>query len=104
MTIQWNPTLIRKYTPALMKHLNIYINKRFITAQIHNPTHLTVGPNQNTHDNPHTSTILGSEHSKSIVNLGVQVEMNKSNTTQTKQIDAIVYCSSDGKSGVGSDA
>ena len=35
------------------------------------------------------------------MNLEVQVEMNKSNTTKkTKQIDAIVYCSCDGKSGV----
>ena len=36
------------------------------------------------------------------MNLEVQVEMNKSNTTKnkkTKQIDAIVYCSYDGKSG-----
>ena len=35
-----------------------------------------------------------------LVNLEVQVEMNKSNTTKTKQIDTIVYCSCDGKSGV----
>ena len=39
------------------------------------------------------------------MNLEVQVEMNKSNTTKkkkkkTKQIDARVYCSCDGKSGV----
>ena len=36
------------------------------------------------------------------MNLEVQVEMNKSNTTKkkTKQIDAIVYCSCDVKSGV----
>ena len=40
------------------------------------------------------------------MNLEVQVEMNKSNTTnkKTKQIDAIVYCSCDGKSGVESGA
>ena len=36
--------------------------------------------------------------------LEVQVEMNKSNTTKTKQIDAIVYGSGDGKSGVESGA
>ena len=36
------------------------------------------------------------------MNLEVQVEMNKSNTT--KQIDTIVYCSCDGKSGVESGA
>ena len=34
------------------------------------------------------------------MNLEVQVEMNKSNTTKTKQIDTILYCSCDGKSGV----
>ena len=37
------------------------------------------------------------------MNLEVQVEMNKSNTKKkkkTKQIDARVYCSCDGKSGV----
>ena len=38
------------------------------------------------------------------MNLEVQVEMNKSNTTQTKQVDAIVYCSGDGKSDVEFDA
>ena len=38
------------------------------------------------------------------MNLEVQVEMNKSNTTQTKQVDAIVYCNGDGRSGVESDA
>ena len=38
------------------------------------------------------------------MNLEVQVEMNKSNTTKTKQIDAIVYCSCDGKSGIESSA
>ena len=38
------------------------------------------------------------------MNLEVQVEMNKSNTTQTKQVDAIVYYSGDEKSGVESDA
>ena len=32
----------------------------------------------------HRGSILISEHSKSIANLGVQVEMNKSNTTNTK--------------------
>ena len=34
------------------------------------------------------------------MNLEVQVEMNKSNTTKTKQIVTIVYCSCDEKSGV----
>ena len=36
------------------------------------------------------------------MNLEVQVEMNKSNTKKKKkkQIDTIVYCSCDGKSGV----
>ena len=34
------------------------------------------------------------------MNLEVKVEMNKSNTTKTKQIDAIMYCNCDGKSGV----
>ena len=42
------------------------------------------------------------------MNLEVQVEMNNSSTTKkkkkTKQIDAIVYCSCDGKSGVESGA
>ena len=38
------------------------------------------------------------------MNLEMQVEMNKSNTTKTKQIDAIVYYSYDGKSGVESGA
>ena len=38
------------------------------------------------------------------MNLEVQVEMNKSNTTKTKQIDTIVYYSCDGKSGVESGA
>ena len=40
------------------------------------------------------------------MNLEVQVEMNKSNTTKkkTKQIDAIVYCNCDEKSGVESGA
>ena len=42
------------------------------------------------------------------MNLEVQVEMNKSNITtkktKTKQIDAIVYCSCDRKSGVESGA
>ena len=42
------------------------------------------------------------------MNLEVQVEMNKSNTTKkkqkTKQIDSIVYCNCDGKSGVESGA
>ena len=34
------------------------------------------------------------------MNLEVQVEMNKLNTTKKKQIDTIVYCSCDGKSSV----
>ena len=38
------------------------------------------------------------------MNLEVQVEMNKSNTTKTKQIDTIVYCSYDGKGDVESGA
>ena len=38
------------------------------------------------------------------MNLEVQVEMNKSNTIKTKQIDMIVCCSCDGKSGVESGA
>ena len=38
------------------------------------------------------------------MNLEVQVEMNKSNTIKTKQIDTIVYCSCDEKSGVESGA
>ena len=38
------------------------------------------------------------------MNLEVQVEMNKSNATKTKQIDTIVYCSCDGKSSVQSGA
>ena len=31
------------------------------------------------------------------MNLEVQVEMNKSNTTKIKQIDTIVYCSCTGR-------
>ena len=38
------------------------------------------------------------------MNLEVQVEMNKSNTTKTKQIYTIVYYSCDEKSGVESGA
>ena len=40
------------------------------------------------------------------MNLEVQVEMNKSSTKKkkTKQINTIVYCSCDGKSGVESGA
>ena len=38
------------------------------------------------------------------MNLEVQVEMNKSNTKKKKQIDAIVYCSCNGKSDVKSGA
>ena len=34
------------------------------------------------------------------MNLEVQVEMNKPNTTKTKQIDTIVYYNCDGKRGV----
>ena len=38
------------------------------------------------------------------MNLEVQVEMNKSNTKKTKQIDTIVYCICDGKRSVESGA
>ena len=50
------------------------------------------------------SSILISEHSKSICELEVHVEMNKYNTTKTKQMDGVEYCSCRRKSGVESGA